>query len=116
AALISIYGLFADPGTIAGHLDSISNVVPGGAIDVVRDQMNRVASQGAGTLGFAFLIGLAISLWSANAGIKALFDALNVVYEENEKRSFVRLNLVSLGLTLAAIVFLIAAFAIIAVL
>jgi len=115
AALISIYGLFADPGTIASHLDSISSFVPGGAVDVIRDQMNRLASQGAGTLGVAFLVGLAISLWSANAGIKALFDALNIVYGEQEKRSFVRLNLISLGLTLAAIVFMLVAIGLIAV-
>jgi membrane protein len=115
AALISIYGLFADPGTIATHLDSISSFVPAGAIEVIRDQMTRLASQGAGTLGVAFVVGLGISLWSANAGIKALFDALNIVYGEKEKRGFVRLNAISLGLTLAAIVFLLLALALVAV-
>jgi membrane protein len=115
AALISIYGLFADPGTIASHLDSIASFIPGGAIEVIRDQMNRLASQGKGTLGLAFLVGLGISLWSANAGIKALFDALNIVHGEKEKRSFIRLNLASLGFTLAAIVFLLLALALIAV-
>ena len=115
AALISIYGLFADPGTISQHLDSVSSFVPGGAIDVIRDQMNHLTSQGAGTLGLAFIISLGISLWSANSGIKALFDALNVVYGESEKRSFARLNLISLGLTLAAIAFLIVALALVAV-
>jgi membrane protein len=115
AALISIYGLFADPGTIANHLDSIASFVPGGAIEVIRDQMNRLTAQGAGTLGLAFVVSLGISLWSANAGIKALFDALNIVYGEKEKRSFVRLNLISLGLTLAAIVFLLLALGLVAV-
>jgi membrane protein len=57
------------------------------------------------------LLGLIISLWSANGGIKALFDALNVVYEEKEKRSFFRLNAVTLGFTVAMIGFLIAALA-----
>src|SRR5213080_1547871 len=88
AALVSIYGLFADPATISSQLDAIANFAPGGAIDVIRDQMTLLASQGKGTLGLSFLIGLAIALWSANAGIKALFDALNVVYGEKEKRSF----------------------------
>ena len=58
---------------------------------------------------------LGISLWSANAGIKALFDALNIVYGEKEKRSFVRLNLISLGVTLGAIIFLLVALALVAV-
>jgi hypothetical protein len=47
-------------------------------------------------MGISFVIGLVISLWSANGGIKALFDALNVVYEEKEERSFIKLNAVSL--------------------
>jgi membrane protein len=115
AALISIYGLFADPATIASHLDSISSFVPAGAIEVIRDEMHRVAAQGARTLGLAFVVSLGISLWSANAGIKALFDALNIAYGEQEKRGFVRLNLVSLGFTLAAIFFLLLTLALVAV-
>jgi membrane protein len=115
AALISIYGLFADPATIASHLDSISSFVPGGAIEIIRDEMNRVAAQGARTLGLTFLVSLGVSLWSANAGIKALFDALNIVYGEQEKRGFLRLNLLSLAFTLAAIVFLLLTLALIAI-
>jgi membrane protein len=111
AALVSIYGLFADPASISSQLDAIADFAPGGAIDVIRDQMTLLASQGKGTLGLSFIVGLAISLWSANAGIKALFDALNVVYGEKEKRSFVRLNAISLALTLGAIVFLLIAIA-----
>jgi membrane protein len=62
AALVSIYGLFADPGTIASHLDSISGVLPGGGVDVVRDQLTRLTAQGNGTLSISFVIGLVISL------------------------------------------------------
>ena len=111
AALVSIYGLFADPSTIAKSLDSVSGILPGGAIDVVRDQLNRLTARGSATLGISFVIGLAISLWSANGGIKALFDALNVVYEEREKRGFVELNAVSLAFTIAMIAFLLVALA-----
>jgi membrane protein len=76
---------------------------------VARDQLTRVASKGSQTLGWTFLIGLAISLWSANAGMKALFDALNVVYDEKEKRGFFRLNAVSLLFTALALVFVVIA-------
>lgn len=79
AALVSIYGLVADPNTMAKSLDDMSAVLPGGAIDVVRDQLTRLTAQGSATLGISFVIGLAVSLWSANGGIKALFDTLNVV-------------------------------------
>ena len=111
AAVVSIYGLFADPNTIIGHVDTVAGFAPGGAIDVIRDQLTRLSAQGSTRLGVSFLIGLLVSLWSANSGIKALFDSLNAVYEEQEKRSFIRLNLVTLSFTIATIAFLLIALA-----
>jgi len=111
AALVAIYGLFSDPGSIAKHLDEVSGFIPGGALDVAREQLTRVASKGDRTLGITFAIGLAISLWSANAAMKSLFDTLNIVYGEQEKRGFLKLNAMSLGFTIAGIAFILAALA-----
>ncbi len=116
AALVSIYGLFADPATIQDHLNAMSGVMPSGALDIVREQVSRIASQGGGALSFGFIFGLVLSLWSANAGMKAVFDALNIVYDEEEKRSFIKLNLMSLSFTLGAIFFILLAIASIVVL
>ena len=116
AALVSIYGLFADPATISQQLDSVSGVLPTGAIDVIRDQLTRLTAQGSSTLGVSFVIGLVIALWSANGGIKALFDALNVVYQEREERSFISLNATSLVYTIGMIAFLMIALAALVVL
>lgn len=109
AALVALYGLFADPSDIANQVNSLSGVLPSGALDVLHDQLNRVASQGSSKLGTAFLVGLVVSLWSANAGMKSIFDALNLVYDEEEERGFIKLNLISLGFTVAAIVFVLLA-------
>ena len=109
AALVAIYGLFADPSTIAKHLDDVAGFFPGGAVDVAREQLTRVATKGNKTLGFAFASGLVISLWSANAAMKSLFDTLNIVYGEQEKRGFFKLNAISLGFTVGGIVFVLAA-------
>ncbi len=109
AALVSLYGLFADPATIASHLDSLKGVLPGGAVQVIGDELHRLTEQRNGSLGLTFVTGLAIALWSANAGMKALFDALNLVYEEPEKRGFIKLNVVSLTFTAAAIGFMLLA-------
>lgn len=102
-ALVSIYGLFADPATIQNQLTHLSGLLPDGAISVIGDQVQRIAAQGNGALGFAFLSGLALALWSANAGVKALFDALNVAYETEETRGFFRLNAISLLFTISAV-------------
>jgi membrane protein len=116
AAVVALYGLFADPSSIAARLDSLSGVLPSGALDVIRQEINRIASQGQTTLGVAFVVGLAVSLWSSNAGIKSIFDALNLVYNEPEKRGLIRLNLVSLAFTVAAILFVLLAIGCIAAL
>src|SRR5262245_51773456 len=116
AAIVALYGLFADPSSIAAHLDSFAGVLPEGAIEVVKQEIGRVAAQGNSTLGFTFIVGLAVSIWSANAGMKSLFDGLNVVYEEEEKRGLIHLNLVSLAFTVGAILFLIGSMAAIVVL
>lgn len=109
AALVAIYGLFSDPGSIARHLDDVAGFIPGGAVEVAREQLRRVATKGDRTLGFTFAIGLAISLWSANAAMKSLFDTLNIVYGEQEKRGFIKLNAMSLGFTVGGIAFIMAA-------
>jgi membrane protein len=102
-ALVSFYGLFADPSTISANLQTLSLMLPDGSFGIVQDQIARVLARGNASLGGAFLSGLAFALWSANAGVKAIIDALNVVHEEREKRSFLQLNLLSLAFTTGGI-------------
>ena len=116
AALVAIYGFFSDPASISSHVDKLSEVMPDGALDVIRNQMNQVTLQGPSKLGVAFIISFLVSLWSANAGIKSILDALNLVYDEPEKRGLIRLNLLSLAFTVAAILFILVAIACIAAL
>ena len=116
AALFSIYGLFANPADIAGHLDALATVAPGGAMDILRDEMTRLASKGGTSLGVGFVVGLAVSLWTTRSGISAIFDALNIVYEEQETRGTFKYYLATLIFTLASIVFILLAIAIVVLL
>jgi membrane protein len=109
AALVALYGLFADPNTIAAHLDGLSGIFPEGGLSVLGEEMKRIAAQGGNTLGMTFIVGLATALWSANAGMKSLIDTLNLVNKEPEERGFIKLNAISLTFTLAAIVFVLLA-------
>jgi membrane protein len=115
AALVAIYGLFADTGAINDHLAALSGLLPSGAVEVIGGQVKRIASRGNTTLGFAFFFGLGLALWSANSGMKAMFDALNVAYGEREKRGFFALNIQSISFTIAAVAFIVSALASIAV-
>jgi membrane protein len=103
-ALVSSYGLFADPSTIADNLHSLALLLPGDSFTVVQDEIGRVVAKANSSLGLAFGLGLGLAIWSANAGVKAIIDALNVAYEVEEKRGLIHLNLVSLAFTVAGLV------------
>ncbi|MFO1171225.1 MAG: YihY/virulence factor BrkB family protein [Hyphomicrobiaceae bacterium] len=111
AALIALYGLFFDPSDVAHHVSMLSGFLPSEAVSIIADQSQRIAAQSKSTLGAAFVIGLAISLWSAMSGVTAIFSGLNVAYGEREKRSFVWLYTQALLFTLGALVFLLLALA-----
>ena len=106
-ALVSMYGIFTPASTINAQLSFLADVMPAGAYELISDQVVRIAGNSDGKLTVAFALGLGIALWSANAGVKAIFDALNVVYDEDEKRGFFKLNAISLSFTFAGVVVLI---------
>ena len=105
AAIVSLYGLFADATTIANHLTLLSGLLPADVIALVGEQVKSVAQKSNNTLGGAFLVSLGLALYSANSGIVALFDALNVVYDEKERRGPIRLYSTTFVFTLGGIVF-----------
>ena len=111
-AIVSIYGLFADRGTIEGQIDTISTVMPSGGVEIIREQVHRLTQTPASGLGIGLVFGLAVALWSANAGTKAMLSALNDVYGERESRGFVKVTLTSMAFTLGAMVFLLLAIAV----
>ena len=109
AGLIALYGLYADAATISQHLNTLAGILPEGGLQIIREQVERLTSQPAQRLGLATTFGLLVSLWSANGGMKALFDGLNVVYHETEKRGFFQLNARTLTFTLGGMAFVLLA-------
>jgi membrane protein len=109
ATIVSLYGLFADASTIRGHLSLLAGILPGGVLDLLGEQIALITTQGSDTLSLAFVVGFLVALWSANSGVAALFDALNVVYGEKEKRSLLRFYATTFLLTLGMIGFIILA-------
>nr|WP_244426646.1 YihY/virulence factor BrkB family protein [Sinorhizobium sojae] len=116
ATLVSIYGLVSDPATIANQISFLSAVLPSESLEIVTDQLNTLASQTASSLSIGFLVGLLIALWSARNGMSALFEAMNIAYDEKEERGIVRLTLLSLGFTLGGLLIIAVLIAAIAVL
>jgi membrane protein len=103
AAGVSSYGMFSDASTIGKHLSLLADIVPGSVLDLLGNEITRIVQKSDGRLSLGFVFGFLVALWSANAGMKAIFDALNIIYGEREKRSIVWLNVVSLFFTFCAI-------------
>ncbi len=111
AAFVSLYGLFADVGDAQRHLAALTGVLPAESLTFIGTEITRIASNKTSDLSVTLAFSFLLSIWSANAGVKSLFAGLNIAYEEQEKRSFIRLNLVSLGFTLLTVLFLVVAMA-----
>jgi membrane protein len=115
AAGVSVYALFADPAMISRHLSVGTGLVPAETLDLLTTEISRIAAKSDGKLTFGFILGLTIALWSANAGMKAIFDAFNIIYDEQEKRDLIRLNVVSLFCTVSALAGIGVAFALVVI-
>ena len=97
--------MVAEASSLGEHLNALQGVLPEGGVSLIGEQLERVLEQQKSTLGLASVGALLFALWSANAGTKSIIDALNLVYSETEKRSFIKLNAVSLAFTLGLLMF-----------
>jgi membrane protein len=108
AALVSLYGFLGDPADIRTFIATMPDIVPKDVVQLVQDFLSQLISRPGKNLG-TFVVSLSIALWSANSGMKALIEALNVVYERKEQRRFLQLNALSAVMTSAFLVFMIVA-------
>lgn len=102
-ALISVYGLTANPTTVEQEFAMLAEVLPEQAYGIVIEQIRRIAETPSQSLGWSLALGLGIAFWSANYGTQALMMALNIAYEEPERRSLFRFYLSAFTFTLAGI-------------
>lgn len=110
-----LYGLVTDPEEVERQIDSLAGVLPEEAQSLVGDQMTALASANQQGLGVGFVIALALALWSASGGVGNLITAVNIAYDEEETRGFVKRKSLALGLTISAIVFFSVTFSLVAV-
>jgi membrane protein len=104
-AFVSLYGLFADVATVREQLNDLAAFVPREVLKLVGDQMMAIATKQDAGLSAAFLVSLLLSLWTANAGMSALFDGLNIAYDEKEKRNFFVRRITTYAFTAAMVGF-----------
>jgi membrane protein len=102
--LISLYGLAFDPDTVQPQLHYLRSFMPPSAFALISELIQNVVSQPKQGLGISFLISLTLSLWSSSAGTQSVLSALTLAYQQVETRGLIRFQLVSLGMTLIAVI------------
>jgi membrane protein len=104
AAAVSIYGLFATPTDIAGHLQQVSAMLPAEATKILAQQLRELTRHSSDTLSIGIIVGIAVALWSARKGMVALMKVTNVAYDEDEHRGFFKQLFISLSFTVGAVI------------
>jgi membrane protein len=100
ACVVSLYGLFDDRRSLLEGLQLVSGFIPGGAVSVLSSEVQRLVAQQPAALSITFLLGFIVAVWSASGGVKSIIDGLNIAFEVAETRSFVKLTLSALALTI----------------
>ncbi len=114
-AAITLYGLIADPAQVAQQVESLASSLPQEAQPIITDQLGSVASGSGGALTLGLIISVLAALWSASSGTSNLMAAVNLAYDEDDTRGFVKTRGVALLLTLGAIVFVLVTLTLVAV-
>lgn len=113
AALVSIYGLAMDPQSIQSQLSQISDMMPQQAYSILKDQLQGLTETPGSALGWSMAIGILFSIWSANKGTKSLFTGVDIAYDTENDRGFIKQNALTLAFTFGAIILLILSMALI---
>ena len=112
---ISLFGLVADPETIARQTNGLLVALPESAQPLLRDQITSLTATSGGALGFGFAVSILLALWSASGGTSSLMSAINIAYDEEESRNFLKLRGTALVLTIGAIIFMLLTLGLVAV-
>jgi membrane protein len=116
AALVSLYGLVLDASQIEKQVGTLSEILPAETQQLLVEQLHKLVEASSGALGIGAAVGVVLALWSASRGMSGLITALNIAYEERERRGFFKLNMLAIGLTIAQLVGGIVIIALVAVL
>lgn len=115
AALVSLYGLIFDPVDVELQIQGMRGVLPAETIGLLSQQLQSLTSRPQTALSVSFVTSLVVALWSARSATSSMITALNIAYDEEERRSFVKLQAIAVASTLAGILFALVSLALIAI-
>jgi len=102
-SLVLIYGLVAEPSSVVQHMEAMTSMMPADAAKIIGEQLMTVTQTASGKKGLGLLIAILLSIYGAMRGATSIVSALNIVYNVEETRSFVKATLISAALTVGAV-------------
>lgn len=109
AATVLVYGLAAEPATVAEHIRKLFGVLPRDAAALIGDQLKAMTESPDAAKGWSLVVAIALAIYGASKGSGAIVTALNIAYEVKESRSFIKSTILSLAMTVGALIVLVIA-------
>jgi len=109
--IVLVYGFAADPFTVIEHMRALTGVLPTDVAYVIGDQLMTAVQASQKTKGLGILLAFLVATYGGTNGAASVITALNIAYEEKEKRSLLRFYLIAVAMTLCALVVALAALA-----
>ncbi len=104
-AVISIYGLVADPQQVQEQIEQLAQALPPETATLISSQLTSIVESSSTALGWGAVLAILGALWAVSSGVQQLIKAINIAYNEEETRGFIKMRLVSLALTILLVVF-----------
>jgi len=105
-AFVLSYGLVAEPSSVVSHMQTLTSIMPSETAGLIGDQLRSMTESSGAKTGFALIIALGIALYGASKGAGSIMTALNIVFEVEENRSFIKRTALALAMTAGAVIVL----------
>ena len=109
--IVLVYGTIAEPATVISNMRALTDILPANVAGFISEQMMAAVQTAQGTKGLGIAVALAFAFYGGSNGAGAVITALNIAYQEKEKRSLLKFYLIALGMTLGAVLFALSALA-----
>jgi membrane protein len=102
--IVLVYGFVADPNDVIEHMRDLTAVLPGDVAYIIGEQLMTAVRSSQGTKGFGIVLAFLVAVYGGTNGATSVITALNIAYEEKEKRSLFRFYLLAVGMTVGALI------------
>jgi membrane protein len=102
--IVLFYGFVADPHTVIEHVRALTAVLPTDIAVLIGDQLMTAVKSSEGTKGLGILLAFLVAIYGGTNGAASIITALNIAYEEKEKRSLFGFYLLAVSMTVGALI------------